>query len=99
MQHALIHRAGLDVTEPEPSTQAWRMNVTPQRALDLFSDGVHLFVVDDAGTTAWDIASRAKFSRFPGFSARSLNLARNTLVAFSDFAISELRLPSCGVNP
>jgi len=88
----------IDVSERKPLPDAWPMDSQSERVLDLFSDGARLYVADDAGTTAWDLASRAKLSRFPGFTARMLNQARNTCVGFSDFAIHELQLPWPGGN-
>jgi hypothetical protein len=86
----------LDVTKQMALPDVWPMDSQSESVLDLLSDGARLYVVDDVGTTAWDIASRAKLSRFAGFTARSLDRARNSLVAYGDFAISELQLPRLG---
>jgi len=83
----------IDVIERNPLPDVWPMDSQSQPVLDLFSDGARLYVADDTGTTAWDLSLRAKLSRFPGFTASLLDQARNTLVAYSDSAIRELRLP------
>lgn len=89
----------MDVTREGLQPDVWPMEAQAKRVLDLFSDGERLYVADDAGTTAWDLASRNQLSRFPDFTARLLDQARNTLVAYSDFAIRELRLPWHGREP
>lgn len=84
----------LDVTESKQSPDGrWPMEVEPKSVSDLFSDGARLYVAVDAGTTVWDIASRAHVAALPGFTARLLDQARNTLVTFGPHVIIEFPLP------
>jgi len=80
----------VDVTAAEPSAnELWPMESQAEKVLDLFSDGVRLFVATETGTTVWDIATRAQMTALPGFTTRLLDRARNTLVAFGLGTIRE----------
>lgn len=83
-----------DGTEKQQSSERrWSMEPVTSRVLNLFSDGIRLYVAAQAGTTAWDIASGKQIADVEGFVARVHDLARNTLVAIAPNAITELALP------
>ena len=84
----------LDVTQRTQSPSGlWPMETQADSVLDLFSDGSRLFVATNAGTTVWDLASRAHVAGLSGFTARLLDQARNALVAFESDRIIEVPLP------
>lgn len=85
----------LDVTQNKQSPDGlWPMESLQAKSVsDLFSDGARLFVAADTGTTVWDIASRTHVAWLPGFTARLLDHARNSLVAFGPDMIIEFPLP------
>ena len=84
----------VDVTAAEPSAnELWPMESRTEKVLDLFSDGVCLFVATEAGTTVWDIATRALVTEWQGFTARLFDRARSTLVAFGPDRIREIPIP------
>lgn len=70
----------------------WPMAPNEGTVLDLFSDGQRLYVVDDAGTTVWDIASRTRLARLPDFVACLHDAARGVLIAVGPSSIVELLL-------
>ena len=81
-----------DVTERKQSSDGrWPMDI-PAKVSDLFCDGARLYVATDVETTAWDVASRSQVAAWPGFTARLLDRARHTLLAFEPDAIHELPL-------
>ncbi len=81
-----------DVTERKQSSDGrWPMDI-PVKVSDLFCDGVRFYVATDVETTAWDVASRSQVAAWPGFTARLLDRARHTLLAFGPGAIQELSL-------
>jgi hypothetical protein len=82
----------LDVTAPKPSLREWWPMPSVQNVFDLFSDGERLYLAGDAGTTAWDIDSRAQVAEFPGFIARLLHPSRGALVSFGSDAIRDITL-------
>lgn len=63
------------------------------RVLDLFSDGEHLYVAAETGTTVWDIASGSQIAGLDGFIARLHDSARRTLVAITSDSIVEFPIP------
>jgi hypothetical protein len=63
-----------------------------QKVSDLFSDGECLYLAGDAGTTVWDIESRAQIAEFPDFIARLLDRSRDALQSFGADAIREIML-------
>jgi len=83
----------LDVTAPAPSLGGWWSMEGMQKVSSLFSDGKRLYLANDTGTTAWDIASRTQVADFPGFVARLLCRFRRTLVSFGPDTIREITLP------
>jgi len=81
-----------DVTERKQSSDGrWPMDI-PAKVSDLFCDGARLYVATDVETTAWDVASRSQVAAWPGFTARLLDRARHTLLAFGPDAIHGLPL-------
>lgn len=64
----------------------------PAKVTDLFCDGARLYVATDVETTAWDLASRSQVAAWPGFTARLLDRARHTLLAFGPDVLQELSL-------
>ena len=88
---------GVRIFDVNPRLQSsdgrWPMELDTENVLNLFSDSARLFVAADTGTTVWDFASRTQLAGLPAFTARLLDLSRNTLVAFDAHAITELPLP------
>lgn len=83
----------LDATKSEQSSDGrWPMDTNEQKVLDLFSDGKHLCVAADTGTTIWDLDSRSRICSLPGFTARLHDMKRGTLVAFDAATIIEFSL-------
>ncbi|RQP22394.1 hypothetical protein DZC73_22330 [Albitalea terrae] len=84
----------IDVTQDKRSPgERWPMEVHAGGVLELFSDGTRLYAATPTGTTVWDIASRTQLAELPGFTARLLHPARNSLVAFGAGQIAELAVP------
>lgn len=84
----------LDLTASEPSKGKWWPidKVESENVLDVFSDGVRLYVATASGTTVSEIASGAQLAEYPGFTARLLDRSRKTLLAFGSEAIHEIAL-------
>lgn len=67
----------------------------------LFSNGRHLYVVTDAGTTIWDIDSEQQVCKLDDFNPQIHSRANDTLIAFNTNSISVLSLStikSTGTN-
>jgi hypothetical protein len=80
----------LDADERKQSSdRLWPMDMRVNSVSALLSDGTLLYVVADTGTTVWDIASHFKITGLPNFSARLLDIDRQTLVAFGSDSITE----------
>lgn len=83
-----------DAAESKQSIDdSWGMVIHVNRVSELLSDGKHLCVVADTGTTVWDIASRIQITGLQNFSARLLDRVRHKLVAFKADSITEFALP------
>lgn len=83
-----------DATESKQSSdRRWPMGGVAGRVLDLFSDGEHLYVAAETGTTVWDIASGSQIAGLDGFIARLHDSARRTLVAITSDSIVEFPIP------
>jgi hypothetical protein len=76
-----------DVAGARPSLSAWLPTDGIECVFELFSDGEHLFIANDLGTVARDIASRVQVAEFPGFTARLFHRSRRVLVSFEPDAI------------
>ena len=74
---------------PEPTTRRVPMALNGAKVIDLFSDGRHLFVATENGTTAWDIASGTRVATCADFVPRLHDRARDRLVAFGPDALTE----------
>ena len=84
----------LNATESEqPADRQWPMEINANEVLNLFSEGTHLYVAADTGTTVWEIASGRQIAGLPGFVARLHDPARGSLVAIATDSIVELTLP------
>ena len=84
----------LDVTESKQSSERRVvMDLDERQVIDIFSDGEHLYVAADTGTTVWHIASGARIMEFPDFIARLHHRGRGSLVAVRPEAIVEFPLP------
>jgi hypothetical protein len=80
----------LDADERKQSSdRLWPLDMRVNSVSALLSDGTLLYVVADTGTTVWDIASHFKITGLPNFSARLLDIDRQTLVAFGSDSITE----------
>jgi len=74
------------------TTRRVPMELNGAKVLDLFSDGRHLFVAAETGTTAWDIASGTQVAACADFVARFYDRTRGRLVAFGPDTITEWTL-------
>ena len=83
----------LDLTERRPAKGQWWPMPGVEDVLGLFSDKARLYVATASGTTVWEIATRAQLTAYSGFTARLLDVSRQTLVAFGADMIHEIALP------
>lgn len=81
-----------DLTGAKPSRREWWPMASVLNAKDLFSDGKHLYLARDGGTSVWDIQSREQVADFPGFIANLIHRSRGSLVSFGPDAIRENKL-------
>lgn len=73
--------------------ERWAIDIAQRRVLNMFSDGQRLFLADETGTTAWDLASRNKVATWPGVTVRLHDAQRRVLIAVTPDRIAELSLP------
>jgi hypothetical protein len=76
----------------QESAARWPMEITAARVNHLFSDGQHLYVAADTGTTVWDLTSRSYVDEVTGFSASIHDAERHCLLAVAPNEITELSL-------
>lgn len=90
------HGKGLRILDAAMAKQGYEaplsMEIDEHPVLDLFSDGKHLFVTAEVGTTIWNLDSRSQLTAMPGFTARLHDTQRGSLVAFEHGAIAEFSL-------
>lgn len=80
-----------DVTSTQRSSdEKWVMDLigVPR---DLFSDGKHIFIVDEKSTAVWEISSRSRISILPNFLPRLYDGRRQTLIAMDGTELIEIR--------
>ncbi|GLQ97659.1 hypothetical protein [Dyella mobilis] len=80
----------LDATQREQSSERrLAMDLDEARVVDLFSDGVHLYVASLDGTTIWHIESGKQVAEFSEFTARLHHRGRKALIAIRPGEILE----------
>ncbi|WP_050407594.1 hypothetical protein [Massilia sp. NR 4-1] len=85
-------------SKEKASPERWPMDLKGGKVRELFSDGQRLYIADESGTTAWDIASRSQVSAWPNFLTHIFDAERGMLFAIESTAISGLRLPWASGN-